>query len=98
MACIVEGHEPADVFLSNGSAEGTPGEIGRDALGAGAFLLGGLRYRVQDYNAAAARVYSSMMLIAVVSLAVPSAFSRYFAPEETIRQETLLNLGLSCSC
>jgi len=64
------------------------------ALGV-AFLLGGLRYRVQDYNAAAARVYSSMMLIAVVSLAVPSAFSRYFAPEETIRQETLLNLGLA---
>src|SRR6267142_7253885 len=60
-----------------------------------AFLLGGLRYRDQDYNPAAARVYSSMMLIAVVSLAVPSAFSRFFAPEETIRQETLLNVGLA---
>src|SRR6185369_1040025 len=64
------------------------------ALGV-AFLLGGLRYRDQDYNPAAARVYSSMMLIAVVSLAVPSAFSRFFAPEETIRQETLLNVGLA---
>jgi Ca2+:H+ antiporter len=64
------------------------------ALGV-AFLLGGLRYRSQDYNPAAARVYSSMMLIAVVSLAVPSAFSRFFAPEETIRQETLLNVGLA---
>lgn len=60
-----------------------------------AFLLGGLRYRNQEYNPAAARVYSSMMLIAVVSLAVPSAFSRFFAPEETIRQETLLNVGLA---
>jgi Ca2+:H+ antiporter len=64
------------------------------ALGA-AFLLGGLRYRDQDYNPVAARVYSSMMLIAVVSLAVPSAFSRFFAPEETIRSETLLNVGLA---
>jgi len=64
------------------------------ALGV-AFLLGGLRYRDQDYNPAAARVYSSMMLIAVVSLAVPSAFSRFFAPEETIREETLLDVGLA---
>jgi Ca2+:H+ antiporter len=64
------------------------------ALGV-AFFLGGLRYRDQDYNPVAARVYSSMMLIAVISLAVPSAFSRFFAPEETIRSETLLNVGLA---
>jgi Ca2+:H+ antiporter len=64
------------------------------ALGV-AFLLGGLRYRDQDYNPVAARVYSSMMLIAVVSLAVPSAFSRFFAPAETIRSEALLNVGLA---
>ena len=64
------------------------------ALGV-AFLLGGLRYRDQDYNPAAARVYSSMMLIAVISLAVPSAFSRFFSSAETIRQESLLNVGLA---
>jgi len=64
------------------------------ALGV-AFFLGGLRHRNQDYNPRAARVYSSMMLIAVISLAVPSAFSRFFAPEETIRQETMLNIGLA---
>ena len=64
------------------------------ALGV-AFFLGGLRYRDQDYNPAAARVYSSMMLIAVISLAVPSAFSRFFSTEEMIRQESLLNLGLA---
>jgi Ca2+:H+ antiporter len=64
------------------------------ALGV-AFFLGGLRYRNQDYNPAAARVYSSMMLIAVVSLAVPSSFSRFFAPTETIRSEALLNVGLA---
>src|SRR5436189_1282621 len=51
------------------------------------FFLGGLRYRDQKYNALAARTYSSMMLIAVISLLVPSAFSRILAPESTIRQE-----------
>ncbi|MGH8681125.1 MAG: calcium/proton exchanger [Burkholderiales bacterium] len=60
-----------------------------------AFLLGGLRHHTQTYQAGAARVYSSMMLIAVISLAVPSAFSRFFAPEETLREEALLNVGLA---
>jgi Ca2+:H+ antiporter len=60
-----------------------------------AFLVGGLRFRSQTYNATAARVYSSMMLMAAISLAVPSAFSRFFAPEETLREEALLNVGLA---
>ena len=60
-----------------------------------AFLLGGIRFHDQRYNPGAARVYSSMMLIAVISLGVPSAFSRFFSPEETIRQEVLLNVGLA---
>jgi Ca2+:H+ antiporter len=60
-----------------------------------AFFLGGLRHRDQIYNRAAARMYSSMMLLAAASLAVPSAFSRYFSPEGTIRQEELLNLGIA---
>src|SRR5262245_22446420 len=63
------------------------------ALGV-AFLLGGLRYHNQEYNAAATRVYSSMMLIAVISLVVPSAFNRFFSPEATMRQEEFLNLGM----
>jgi Ca2+:H+ antiporter len=62
------------------------------ALGV-AFLLGGLRYHTQEYNAGATRVYSSMMLIAVISLIVPSAFSRFFSPDATIREEQLLNMG-----
>src|SRR5258708_10105265 len=57
-----------------------------------AFLLGGLRYRDQQYNALAARTYSSMMLIAVISLLVPSAFSRILTPEGTIGQKQLLNM------
>ena len=64
------------------------------ALGV-AFLLGGLRYHNQEYNAGATRVYSSMMLIAVISLAVPSAFSRFFAAEAVVREEQLLNLGVA---
>lgn len=64
------------------------------ALGV-SFLLGGLRYRDQKYNPTAARAYSSMMLIAVISLIVPSAFSRLLAPESTIRQEQLLNVGIA---
>ncbi len=60
-----------------------------------AFLLGGLRWHTQTYNVAAARLYSSMMLVAVVSLMVPSSFSRFFAPQETVRAEALLNVGLA---
>jgi Ca2+:H+ antiporter len=64
------------------------------ALGV-AFLVGGLRVHTQTYNATAARVYSSMMLIAAISLTVPSASSRVLAPEETVRAEALLNVGLA---
>ncbi|MGH7353059.1 MAG: calcium/proton exchanger, partial [Candidatus Rokuibacteriota bacterium] len=58
-----------------------------------AFFLGGLRYHDQEYNAGATRVYSTMMLIAVISLAGPSAFSQFVASETTLRHEHLLNLG-----
>jgi Ca2+:H+ antiporter len=60
-----------------------------------AFFLGGLRYHNQEYNAGATRLYSSMMLIAVISLVVPSAFSRVFSSEAMMRQEQLLNLGMA---
>ncbi|HEX5094253.1 MAG TPA: calcium/proton exchanger [Burkholderiales bacterium] len=60
-----------------------------------AFLAGGLRFRTQTYNASAARLYSSMMLLAALALTVPSTFSRFLAPQETVREETLLNLGLA---
>jgi Ca2+:H+ antiporter len=58
-----------------------------------AFFLGGLRYHTQEYNAGAARLYSSMMLISAVSLGVPSAFNRFFSPEGTLHEEKLVNLG-----
>jgi len=59
-----------------------------------AFFFGGLRHHDQDFSASASRVYSSMMLIAVMSLCVPSAFSRFFAPDGVVRQEQVLNIGI----
>jgi Ca2+:H+ antiporter len=53
-----------------------------------AFFLGGLRYHTQEYNAGAARLYSSMMLISAISLGVPSAFNRFFSPAGTLREES----------
>jgi Ca2+:H+ antiporter len=58
-----------------------------------AFFLGGLRQHTQEYNAGAARLYSSMMLISAISLGVPSAFNRFFSPEGTLPEEKLVNLG-----
>jgi Ca2+:H+ antiporter len=64
------------------------------ALGA-AFLLGGLRYHDQKYNPVAARMNGTMMLLAAISMTVPGAFSRNFTPEDGMRQEQLLNLGIA---
>ena len=64
------------------------------ALGV-AFLTGGLRFHEQRFNPTAARTYSTMMFLAAVSMTVPSAFSRVFAPTEVVRQEQLLNIGIA---
>src|SRR5215204_3465338 len=40
------------------------------------FLLGGVRHHSQDYNPNAVRTYSSTMVLAWISLALPSAFHR----------------------
>jgi Ca2+:H+ antiporter len=64
------------------------------ALGV-SFLLGGIKYKDQRFNPAAARTYGTMMLLASVSMGIPSGFSRYFAPEGVIREEQLLNLGIA---
>lgn len=64
------------------------------ALGV-SFLLGGLRYHEQRFNPTAARAYSTMMFLAAVSMTVPSAFSRVIAPNEVVRQEQLLNIGIA---
>ena len=60
-----------------------------------AFLLGGMRYHDQEYNVRATRVYSTMMLLAVISLMVPSGFSRFFSSGTPIVEEFYLNFGLA---
>lgn len=64
------------------------------ALGVG-FVTGGIRYHEQRFNPIAARTYSTMMFLAAVSMLVPSGFSRVLAPNEVIRQEQLLNVGIA---
>ncbi|MGB8222119.1 MAG: calcium/proton exchanger [Polyangiales bacterium] len=65
-------------------------------LGVGvAFLLGGLRYKDQEYNPNASRIYSTMMLLAVVSLLVPSAFGVRFAAAEYASETRALNTWLA---
>ena len=59
-----------------------------------AMLLGGLRFHEQRFNPMATRAYSTMMFIAAVSMAVPSAFSRNF-PQTAGHQVEVLNIGIA---
>lgn len=63
------------------------------ALGV-AFLLGGLRQRVQEYNPAGARTYASMMLLAALSIAVPSLFHRFLGSAAP-RHAAALDIGVA---
>ena len=60
-----------------------------------AMIVGGLKRHDQKFNPAAARVYSSMMLLAVISLAGPAAFERAFSASEHIPQVRSLNAWLA---
>jgi Ca2+:H+ antiporter len=51
------------------------------ALGV-AFLLGGRREHVMEYNPAGARAYGSMLMLAVITLAMPAAFHRVLGAAE----------------
>lgn len=59
------------------------------------FLVGGSKFHNQDYNLTSIRVYSSMMMIAVISLTIPSGFHIFTAERPAIEQENLLNLYLA---
>jgi Ca2+:H+ antiporter len=65
------------------------------ALGS-AFLLGGARHHEQKYNPVAARMNGTMMLLAAVSMMVPSAFSTNYGAAAGTSQEQLLNVGIAC--
>jgi Ca2+:H+ antiporter len=60
-----------------------------------AFLLGGLKKHDQEYNAGAARVYSSIMLITVICLAGPGAFESLFGAEAAGLRSDALSIGLA---
>ena len=64
------------------------------ALGV-SMLLGGVRHREQRYNPDASRAYSSLMLLAVISLIVPSAFEGYFSAAEFSAQVLSLNTAMA---
>ncbi len=59
------------------------------------FLLGGLRHHTLEFNAQAVRVYSTMMFIAVISLALPSIYQQAFAATEPTIEQEKINLGLA---
>jgi Ca2+:H+ antiporter len=60
-----------------------------------AFLVGGMKFHNQDYNPVGVRVYSSMMMIAVISLTIPSGFHIFMADKAPTGKENLLNLNLA---
>jgi Ca2+:H+ antiporter len=62
-------------------------------LGA-SFLLGGLRYHVQEFNRISARLQASLLFLATIALLIPSAMSEVDAgPQAAFVQ--MLSLGLS---
>lgn len=56
------------------------------------FLLGGLRHHSQEYNPQAVRTYSSTMVLAWISLALPSAFHRALEEESHLGVHATLDL------
>jgi Ca2+:H+ antiporter len=50
---------------------------------------------VQEFNAVGARVYASMMFLAAISMAVPSAFHRLFAGDQPLRHNVLLDKSVA---
>ena len=60
----------------------------------GSFLLGGLKYHVQEFNRSTARLQAGLLFLATVALLIPSAISRADATPEALFTEKL-SIGLS---
>jgi Ca2+:H+ antiporter len=58
-------------------------------------LLGGLKYHDQRFNADASRVYSSMMLLAVITLIIPGTLEGSFSDAQFTPQVLSLNTALA---
>lgn len=59
------------------------------------FLVGGLRQHTMEFNAGAVRVYTTMMFIAVISLALPSIYEASFATGQPSIAQDKINIGLA---
>jgi Ca2+:H+ antiporter len=59
------------------------------------FFVGGLKHHTQEYNVSGIRVYSSMMMIAVFSLIVPSSFHKFATSAGPLPSENTLNISLA---
>lgn len=59
------------------------------------FLVGGLRHHTLEFNTQATRVYSTMMFIAVISMALPSIYEQAFAPGAATVEMEKINIGLA---
>jgi Ca2+:H+ antiporter len=64
------------------------------ALGV-SFLIGGLKFHTQEYNVSGIRMYSSMMMLAVMSLLVPSVFERFSGSVISTQNVGTLNIAIS---
>ena len=62
-------------------------------LGA-SFLLGGLKYHVQEYNRVSARVQAGMLFLATVALLIPSAVSQADSAKVAFTQQVSLGLAV----
>lgn len=58
------------------------------------FLIGGLSAHVQKYNRRGARIQRSVLMIAAISIIVPSVFDNFILPEMA-RQELALNASVA---
>jgi len=59
-----------------------------------AFILGGRRHHVQEYNPAAARTYGSIMLLAALSMVGPASFHRFLS-DTAPRHAQALDTGVA---
>jgi Ca2+:H+ antiporter len=69
--------------------------IGNILLVLGAsFLAGGLRYKVQRFNASGARIQSTMLTLAAIALILPAAY-HFLGGQEAIAREADLSLEIA---
>ena len=66
-------------------------------LGA-SFLLGGLRYHVQEYNRISARLQAGLLFLATVALLIPSAVTAVDSASTTFVQAVSVGLALLLIC